>query len=434
MRTTAGAAEPHTPGSAAGGRPPLRARARTTAGATFAALQYRNYRLFFVGQAVSVSGTWMQQVAQALLVLDLTGSGTALGLVTAARFVPVLVGGPWGGVLADRLDKRRLLVLTQAAAGVLAFVLGLVVVTGVVQLWMVFVLAALLGCVNAVDNPTRQTFVSEMVRPEHLTNAVTLNSVVMNGARIVGPSIAGVTIYLFGVGPCFLLNGVSYAGVIAALSMMRPEDLLREAARPRTSRDLRAGFRYVREHRELRTTLLVVALVGTLTYEFNVSLPLLAEFTFDAGSGGLATMLSAMGAGAVVGGLAGAARGTPSPRRLAGTSLVFGAALAALAASPTLPIALAVLPFVGACSINFIAMANSMLQLRADPHMRGRVMALYGVAFMGSTPVGGPIVGWVGEHHGARTAILLGAAAAVVASAAMWTLLDRDGANRAAPG
>jgi predicted MFS family arabinose efflux permease len=297
---------------------------------------------------------------------------------------------------------------------------------------MVFVLGFLLGCVNAVDNPTRQTFVSEMVRPEHLTNAVTLNSVVMNGARIVGPSIAGVTIYLVGVGPCFLLNGVSYAGVIYALWRMRPDDLIREAARPRSSRDLRAGLSYVREHPELRTTLLVVALVGTLTYEFNVTLPLFAEFTFDAGSGGLATMLSAMGAGAVVGGLAGASRSTPTPRRLAGVSLVFGATLAVLAAAPTLAVALLVLPFVGACSINFIAMANSMLQLRAEPHMRGRVMALYGVAFIGSTPVGGPIVGWVGEHHGARMSILLGAIAAVLASAAMWSLLRHDERRAAA--
>jgi MFS family permease len=390
---------------------------------TFAALRFRNYRLFIAGQLVSMSGTWMQSVAQAWLVLELTGSGTALGLVVAAQFLPTLLGGPWGGLIADRFDKRRLLLATQTVAGLLALVLGLLTVTGTVELWMVYVLAAGLGLVTAVDNPSRQTFVMEMVGPADIANAVTLNSVVVNAARVIGPAIAGIVISTLGVGPCFLINAASFGAVIAVLALMRTSELHREAPAPRARGQLREGFRYVRATEGLRVPLIMMAVIGTLAYEFTVTLPLLSEFTFHAGSGGFAAMTALMGGGAVVGGLVTASFGPPTPRRLSLAATAFGAVIAAVAVAPTLAVALALMPVLGAASVTVIAFSNATLQLSAAPHLRGRVMALFSVAFLGSTPIGGPIVGFVAEHGGPRLALGLGAVAAVAAGLYGWTRL-----------
>jgi MFS family permease len=396
---------------------------------TFEALRYRNYRLYFFGQLVSVSGTWMQTVAQAWLVLRLTGSGVALGSVVALQFLPMLLVGAWGGLIADRFDKRRLLLGTQTFAGLLALTLGLLTVTGTVQLWMVFALAFGLGCVNVVDNPTRQAFVVEMVGSDSVTNAVSLNSVIMNSARVVGPAVAGILIAVVDVGPCFLINAASYVAVIVSLLAMRPGELhpgRRAASRPG---QLRAGFRYVWSNPELRTPLLLMVVIGTLAYEFQVSLPLMARFTFHSGAAAYGAMSAFMGAGAVVGGLVSAARGAPTPRRLRNAALMFGILILGVAAMPTLGAALAVLPFMGGASISFIAMANSTLQLRSAPELRGRVMALYGVAFLGSTPVGGPIVGLVGETLGPRAGVGIGGVATLVAIAVAWRSLS----SRAGP-
>lgn len=402
-------------------------RVNLAARRTFAALRFRNYRLYFFGQIVSVTGTWMQSVAQAWLVFELTHSGTWLGAVLSVQFLPVLLAGPWGGVVADRVDKRRLLLATQTVSLVLAGILGVLTVTNTVELWMVFVLAAGLGLVNAIDNPARQTFVLEMVGPDELTNAVSLNSVVVNAARVVGPAVAGVLIATVGIGQCFLLNAASYVAVIIGLVMMRPGDLFAGSPALRARGQLRDGLRYVWSTAELRIPLLMMALIGTLAYEFSVSLPLFAENTFHAGAGAFGAMSSMMGAGAVIGGLAVASggKGAPSFASLSGAAMAFGVLMLGLSASPNLPIAYAVLPIMGGASIAFIAMANSTLQLRADPSMRGRVMALYGVAFIGSTPIGGPIVGWIGQHYGARSAIAVGGAATVVAAAYGWALLVR---------
>ena len=341
-------------------------RARAAALETFKALHNRSYRLFFLGQIVSVSGTWMQSVAQAWLVLKITNSGTSLGLVVAAQTVPVLVAGPWGGLVADRFDKRLTLLSTQASAAVLALVLGLLTLFGVVQLWMIALLALGLGAVNAVDIPTRQAFVMEMVGADDLTNAVSLNSVIMNGARVVGPSIAGVLILLIGIAPCFLVNAASYVAVIVGLALIRPTDLRRDVPAARQPGQLLQGLRYVWRTPVLRTPLLMMALIGTFAYEFQVTLPLLARFTFHSGSEVYGLMGSFMGAGAVVGGLWAAGQGRPTGRRLGIASVAFGALILLCAAMPDLAFEFAALAIMGAASIVFAATASSPHRLRCE--------------------------------------------------------------------
>jgi len=391
---------------------------------TFRAFHNRNYRLFFFGQIVSVSGTWMQSVGQAWLVLKLTDSGTALGVVIALQTLPVLFGAPWGGVVADRFNKRRVLVGTQLAAGVLALILGILTLTGVVQLWMVGLLAVGLGCVNMVDIPVRQSFVLEMVGRDHLINAISLNSVIMNGARIIGPAIAAVLIATVGLAPCFLGNAASYLAVIVALLAIRESQLYRGTPAVRAPGQLLEGFRYVWRTPALRTPLLTMALVGTFAYEFQVTLPMLARFTFHAGASGYGAMSSFMGAGAVVGGLITAAVGRASGRRLGVASAVFGVLIVASALAPTLPAELFLITLTGAASIFFAAMANTTIQLAAAPQMRGRVMALYSMAFMGSTPIGGPIVGFVGQAFDPRAGLAIGGIAALLAAILAWRSLS----------
>ena len=382
----------------------------------FAALRYRNFRLYFFSQFVSFSGTWMQAIAMSWLVLDLTGSGTALGTVLAMQFVPMLILGPTGGMVADRLDIRRLLITTQSAAAVLALILGLLTVSGTVELWMVYVLAAGLGSITALDNPARQTFVLEMVGRDDLANAVTLQSVVVNTARVLGPAIGGVLIVTLGVGQCFIANSVSYVAVIVALCSMRPDELMRSPRAPRAPGQLRAGFAHVRDHPMLRTVLAMALVVGMFTMEFNVSLPLLADRTFHSGSTGLAIMTALMGIGGCVGGLVIAARGPSTPRRLIAMAGTFGLSMTMLAVAPTAAVAYLVIPIVGAGMIGTLTSTNVLLQLNARPEMRGRVMALFSVAVIGSTPIGGPVIGWVGDEFGARASILVGAIAAVLAA------------------
>lgn len=390
-------------------------RVRLAASRTFRSLGVRNYRLYFLGQIVSMSGTWMQSVAQAWLVLELTGSGIALGTVTALQFLPTLVLGPWGGLIADRVDKRRLLIWTQSAAALLALVLGVLVVTHVVTLWMVYALALGLGLVTMIDMPTRQTFVMEMVGREHVTNAVSLNGVIVNASRIVGPAVAGTLIATVGVGICFLVNAGSYLAVIAGLFMMRPRELQRGAITTRQGGQLRAGLRYVWRTPELRTPLLLMAVVGAIAYNFSVLLPLMVRFAYHAGAGAFGVLFAVMGAGAVVGGLAVAAWGMANRRLLAGAAIALGGFLALAALAPSLGFEMAAMLPIGVASTAFIAVSNSLLQLGATPEMRGRVMGLFAVVFLGTTPIGGPLVGWIAEQLGPRAA--LGIAAGVTAAA-----------------
>jgi len=390
---------------------------------TFAALAVPNYRRYFAGQSVSLIGTWMQMTAQSWLVLTLTHSSTALGLVVALQTLPVLLLAPYGGVIADRIDKRRLMIALQSAMGLQAVVLGTLIVAGEVRVWEIAVLAALLGLNNAFENPARQSFMLELVGSDHLRNAVSLNSVMVNVARTIGPAVAGILIATVGDGSCFLLNAASFAAVVASLVTMNRAQLHPTTPAPRARGQLREGLRYVRGVRELAVPLLMMGAVGCLAYEFQVSLPVMASRALHVGATGYGFMTAAMGVGAVVGGLLVAARGRTGAGPLVAAAAGFGVAIGLAALAPNLALELVALGLAGGASIAFMSTGNSTLQLTAVPSMRGRVMSLWFVAFQGSTPIGGPIVGAVIALAGARAGLGLGAVTClVVAVAGLLTL------------
>ena len=388
-------------------------------------LRQRNYRLFFFGQLVSVAGTWMQTVAQSFVVLDLTHSGTQLGLTTAARFLPMFVFGPLGGVFADRMDRRRVLYVTQALSGLLAGVFAVTVGTHSIRLWIVYLLALALGFVNVFDNPARQSFISEMVSTGDLPNAVTLNSVAANMARVFGAALGGVIAAAIGLALCFTFNALSFGAVLVSLAAMRSSELFPAERVSRQKKQVRQGLRYVRNTPELLIPLLMIAVVGTLAWEFQVSLPLMASEVFHGGAGSYGVMASVMGGGAVVGGLISAARARPRARALCLAAIGWGIAILAAAAAPSFALELAALVFVGYGSITFNSLAKTTLQLAAKPEMRGRVMALWALAWMGSTPIGGPIVGWTGQAIGARWALVIGGLAALACGVLALPALTR---------
>ncbi len=371
-------------------------------------LRHRNYRLFFFGQLVSVAGTWMQTVAQSFLVLDLTHSGTQLGLTTAARFAPMLFFGPAGGLFADRMDKRRVLYVTQTLAGLLAGAFAILIAIHAINLPLVYTLALALGFVNVFDNPARQSFISEMVSPDDLPNAVTLNSVAMNMARVFGGAAGGTIAAALGLALCFTANAISFGAVLISLALMRPAELFPAKRVTRKRHQVRNGLRYVRSTPELFIPLLMIAVVGTLAWEFQVTLPLMASQVFHRGAAAYGLMASVMGVGAVVGGLISAARSRTGARTLCLAAIGWGIAILAAAVAPDLPVELIALLFVGYGSITFNSFAKTSLQLAAKPTMRGRVMALWALAWLGSTPVGGPIVGWIGQQAGARWSLVTG--------------------------
>lgn len=389
-------------------------------------LRVPNYRRYFVGQVVSLSGNWMQIVAEVWLILHLTGSGTAVGLVAGLQFAPLLFLGAFGGLLADRFAKRRLLLVTQTMMAVPALALWGLTATGAVEAWMVYGLVFLRGSVLAIDNPARQSFVVEMVGADRVVNAVSLNSVLIHTARIVGPALAGVIITLWGVELCFLVNSLSFAAMLFALRAMDPGQLDTPRLVPREPGALRAAVRYVAATPALRVPLAMMALVGTLSFNFQVILPLLARFSFGGGPTEYASLMTAMGAGAVAGALITGARGRVSPRLLVGSSAAFGAFSLLLAGAPNMGVAIAVLVPLGAASVTFAASVNSALQISVDPQMRGRVMALYSVVFLGSTPIGGPLAGWVSETSSPRFALLIAGAAALTAALAARFAFARD--------
>jgi MFS family permease len=392
-------------------------------GHTFDSLRIRNYRLYFAGQVVSVSGSWMQRVAQAWLVYHLSGSGLALGVVTGLQFLPVLVAGAWGGVLADRFDKRRLLLLTQTAMGLLALALGLLTISGLVQLWMVYLLALALGIVTASDNPARQAFVMELVGRSHVMNAVSLNSAVFTLARIVGPAVAGLLINAVGTGWCFLVNALSFGGVLVALAAMRRQELLPWEPSDRSRGGVLEGLRYAWSSLDLRVPLLLMAVVGTLALNFSVILPLMASQTFHGDAGTYGLLFSTLGVGSLLGALITAGRREPSRRLLLLSLLAFGLFMLAAAVAPSLWLELAMLVPLGVAAVIFQATSNSTLQVNTDPALRGRVMALYSVVFMGTTPIGAPIVGLVSQAAGPRAGLALGGAAVLLTVAAfgLWS-------------
>jgi MFS family permease len=381
---------------------------------TFPALAIPNYRRYLRGQSVSLMGTWMQMTAQAWLVLTLSDSPSTLGVIIALQTLPVLVLGPYGGVIADRVNKLRLMISLQTAMGVQALILGLLTVTGEVRLWQVGVLAALLGLNNAFENPARQSFMLEMVGRDSLRTAVSLNSTMVNLARVVGPAIGGVLIATTGVGVCFLINAASFIVVIWTLLRLDRSAITPSTPLVRGKGQLREGLRYVARTPELGIPLLMMALAGVFAFEFQVTLPVLAKQALDQGSEGFGLMTAAMGVGAVGGGLLVAARGKTGLRPLTIAAAAFGVVLLLAAMAPTLPLALGALVLVGWGSVTFMAIGNTTLQLAAAPEMRGRVMSLWFVAFQGSTPIGGPLLGWAMGWAGARVGLGVGGVACLV--------------------
>jgi MFS family permease len=388
----------------------------SSTGGIFASLRVPNYRLYASGQVVSLVGTWMQRVAQDWLVLDLSdGNAAALGVAAALQFSPTLVLSLWGGVLADRVDKRRMLAMLQVAMGVCALVLGIAEVTGVIEIWHVYVLCVLLGCFSALDVPVRQAFVPELVGIEQVGNAVGLNSVTFNLARIIGPSVAGLLLGVIGTGEVFLLNAVSFAGVVLALLRMDPDGLHRTEPVPRAPGQLRAGLRYVRGRPDLVAALVLVFLVSTFGLNFQLTLPVVARNVFGLGPDAYGLLSTLVAIGSVVG-AAFAARRTRRPRLrlVAGAALAFGVLLTAAGLMPTFALTGALFVLVGCAALTFTTAANAAVQMAVEPSMRGRVMGLYFLLFLGGTAAGAPVLGVLADRFGGQFPLVMGGAVTVV--------------------
>lgn len=374
---------------------------RATLKRTFRSLDSRNYRLYFAGTLISYIGSWMQTMAEAWLVSTLTGSGIAVGATFAFRFLPVLLFGLWGGTIADRFDRRRVLIVTQALSAVLAAVMWLIVLTGVVQVWMVFGLALALGLVTVVDEPARQAFVEEMVGNEHVHNAVALTSAVGNSARVTGPAAAALLVATVGTSWVFFVNAISFLAVVGALVAMRTDDLHRShrhAERPR----VREGLAYAWSITEIRSTIALVAVVGTLVYNFPTFLTLLARDTFHGGGGLAGFLMAILGVGTVIGALTAASRGRPTSRTVVGAAVLLGITLVVAASVPAqIETEIALVP-VGALAVFFGSTANAHMQIWSAPALRGRVMAIYTLLTLGTTVAGGPFVGFVCQHWSPR--------------------------------
>jgi len=385
--------------------------ARTRAVAPF---RHRNYRLFFGGQAISLVGTWMQQVAQAWLVLTITNDPLWLGIVAAAQFLPVMILGLFAGVLADVLPKRQTLLAVQVVMMVLAALLAVLTATGLVQVWMIVLLAILLGCANAVDMPVRQSFAYEMVGPKDVGNAVALNSAMFNGARVVGPAVAGLTIGIFGIAIAFALNSASFVAVIIGLWMMRDTELhgTRLVPRPRSVREvfenLGEGLRYVRDTPVVLLAVTVVGLVATVGMNFTVLIPPLAAHVLKSDAAGYGFLMTASGLGALGAAIALVIGGRPHPVRIAGGAIVLGVASLALSVSTSFPLSLALMIPIGAGGITMAATANATIQLAVPDGLRGRVMSVYTTVFSASIPIGGLAVGAVASATGIPTTVAIG--------------------------
>ncbi|WSK69454.1 MFS transporter [Streptomyces sp. NBC_01276] len=393
----------------------------------FSSLRIRNYRLFAAGQAVSNTGTWMQRIAQDWLVLSLTGSASAVGITIALQFLPMLVFGLYGGVLADRLPKRPLLLATQGAMGLTGIALAVLTLAGHVQVWHVYLAAFLLGLVTVLDNPARQTFVSEMVGPAQVANAVSLNSANFQSARLVGPAIAGVLITAVGSGWAFLLNGLSFAAPIAGLLMMRTRELHPVTPQPRAKGQLREGLRYVAGRPELVWPIVLVGFIGTFGFNFPIWLSAFVGDVFhgDADTYGLFNTLIA--AGSLVGALLAARRGQARLRVLVTAAVLFSALLLVTAIAPSFWLFSALLVPVGMFGLTVNVVANSSVQMATDPEMRGRVMALFMMVFTGGTPVGAPLVGWITDTYGARLGMAAGGLVSLAAALGVAVVLSRVG-------
>lgn len=388
-------------------------RLKIATGETFRSFRTRNFRIFFIGQAISQAGTWLQFIAQALLVLRLTDSGVALGIVTACQFLPVLVFGAWAGVISDRTDKRRLMMVTQSFMMLFAFALGILVLSGNETVHWVYLLAGLTGVANAFDNPSRRVMITELVGEDDMANAVSLNSALITGSRVIGPALAAWLISGVGIGWCFIANSASFVAVLIALSKIDPNELHLTERVAKQKGQIRAGFHYIWTNPDLRLPMALMGVVATLSFNWNVLLPLLAVRTFHGDTNTYAFITTVFSLGSLSGSLWIARRHSMTTAFLARTSVLFGIGTALLAVSPN-PFAAAMAAFfTGATGIAFLSATMTTLQLGSVPAMRGRVMALYSILFLGSTPIGGPLSGWMAEQLGTRWALSLGAVAAL---------------------
>ncbi|MFF9865333.1 MFS transporter [Streptomyces sp. NPDC013953] len=402
----------------------------TTDTSTFASLKVRNYRLFFTGAIVSNTGTWMARITQDWLVLSLTGSAAAVGITTALQFLPMLLFALYGGVIADRYPKRRLLLLSQGALGLCGLALAVLTLSGHVQVWHVYLIAFLLGMVTVVDNPARQSFVSEMVGPAQLRNAVSLNSANFQSARLVGPAAAGLLIASVGSGWAFLVNGLSFLAPVAALLMMRTSELHRVDRAPRGKGQLREGLRYVAGRPELIWPITLVGFIGTFGFNFPIWLTAFADDVFHVGPGAYGFLNTLMAVGSLVGALLSARRGTSRLRMLVGAAVAFGVLEIAAAFSPAFWLFALLLVPIGMLGLTVNVTANSSVQMATDPVMRGRVMSLYMMVFVGGTPLGAPLVGWITDTYGARVGFAAGGAVSLAAAVLIGLVLARVGGLR----
>lgn len=392
-------------------------RLRNATSDTFRSFHHRNFRLFFGGQLISQIGNWLTLVAQVLLVLKLTNNGIALGALAAAQFGPVLLFGAFAGLVADRSDKRKLLLIVQTFAMLQSFALATLALMGHPPLLALFGVAFLGGIATAFDNPARRSFVVEMVPADEINNAVSLNSALMTGSRVVGPALAGLLVVTLGFSWAFLIDGLSYLAVLAGLYMMNPAELRRPPITPRGKGQVREGLRYAKGNPELWVPLVMMALIGTLAFNFQTVLPLFVtrdlggkDFTFT-------LLMSVVSVGSLIGALATARRSTMTVSSVSRAALGFGVAMLLLAVAPNQPLAFAFGLFMGLASIAFMTASTAIVQIKSDPSMRGRVLALQAMVFLGSTPIGGPIVGFVAQRWGARYSLLIGAIAGLAAGA-----------------
>jgi len=393
--------------------------------ATFASLRTRNYRLFFIGQSVSVTGTWMQKLAQGWLVLELTNSGAWLGITLAVQQLPTLVLTPWGGVLADRYSKRTILLCTATASIIPSAMLGVLTLTHSINIAIALGLALLGGIIDAFEKPARQSFPSEMVGHEQLTNAVILNNVMQDTGKVLGPAIAGVLIATAGLPFTFLINAASFLTVIVGLLLMRTDELARPKHEATGTGQLRAGLTYVRTTPRLFGPLVLLGLVGLVAYNFQVLLPLLARDTFHGDARAAGYLLGALGAGSVIGGLALAGVLAASIGRIIGAALILAVLFVTTSLAPNFGIALGMVFAIGASSVVFKSLASTWLQLTAEPAMRGRVLAMLVVAIAGTTPIGAPAMGWVSEQFGTRATFALAGVCTAIAAASVYLYVRR---------
>ncbi|MFF0486927.1 MFS transporter [Streptomyces sp. NPDC004435] len=412
-------------------KPTLKTRGR---GETFSSLSIRNYRLFFTGAIVSNTGTWMARITQDWLVLSLTGSAAAVGITTALQFLPMLLFGLYGGVIADRYPKRNLLLVSQAALGLCGLALAALTLSGHVQVWHVYLIAFLLGMVTVVDNPARQSFVSELVGPDRLRNAVSLNSANFQSARLVGPAVAGVLIAGVGSGWAFLINGLSFLAPLTALWLMRTSELHKVERAPRGKGQLREGLRYVAGRPDLIWPIALVGFIGTFGFNFPIWLTAFSEEVFHVGAGTYGFLNTLMAAGSLAGALLAARRGSTRLRMLVIAAGVFGVLEIAAALSPSFWLFALLLVPIGMIGLTVNITANSAVQMATDPVMRGRVMSLYMMVFAGGTPIGAPLLGWVTDTYGARVGFATGGLVSLAAAAVIGLVLARIGNLKLAMG